>query len=368
MRRGSPVAARPLVVTPAGCRGRRAFSHPVGFCCAGAAGSGVSALCGCRKGESEYGSVGLSEDRRGGGNERARRELFGLALVVVAAVLWGLLGPVARVALREGVESLELGFWRAAIAGVLYALLAVARREWRIGIADAGRIGAFGVAAVAVFYVSYFRAVDFGGAALAAVLLYTAPAWVAIASYLWLGERLTRRAVVAVGLTVLGVAGVALGGGGAARLNLPGVGWGLVAGLTYALYYVVGKPLFGRYGVVPVLAYALPVGALALLPLASFAVKSPAAWAAILFIAVVPTFIAYLVYGAGVLRAPATRAATVAAIEPVVAAVVAFALWGERFTTIGYLGAGLVLGAVVLAASGAGRRAADADGEPATAR
>jgi drug/metabolite transporter, DME family len=278
-------------------------------------------------------------------------ELAGYGLIVTAAVLWGLLGPVARVAFREGIEPLELGFWRAALAGVACLVLALRRGTARIRAADAAGIAGFGLVGVALFYAAYFFAVEQAGAALAAILLYTAPAWVAVASVVWLRERLTPRAVAAVALTLAGVAGVALSGGGDAVLDPRGIAWGLAAGLSYATYYIVGKHYFARYGTLTVLAYMLPVGAVALLPLASFQPKTAAAWQAILFIAMLPTFAAYLAYGAGLLRVPATRAATVAAIEPVVAAGAAFAFWGERFTAAGYVGAALVLAAVFLTAS-----------------
>lgn len=281
-----------------------------------------------------------------------RSELVGLGLVATAAVLWGLLGPVARIAFREGVAPLELSFWRAAIAGALYVAVTLGRRRARVAPRDVPGIVGFGIAGVSVFYASYFYAVEYGGAATAAILLYTAPAWVALASYLWLGERLGPRAVAALVLTLLGVAGVALGGGGTATLHLAGIAWGLVAGVTYALYYLVGRHYFARYGTLTVMAYAMPVGALALLPLADLQPRSAAAWQTILFIALVPTFAAYLIYGAGLLRVAPTRAATVAAIEPVVAAVVAFTFWDERFTTVGYLGAALVVAAVFLTTAG----------------
>ncbi|CAN5701811.1 DMT family transporter [soil metagenome] len=293
-----------------------------------------------------------SSARRETGSQSQRRyELTGLAMVATAAILWGLLGPVARVALREGVEPLELGFWRAALAGLLCVVLAIMRRAPRVRGRDIAVLVGFGVVCVAIFYSAYFFAVELAGAALAAILLYTAPAWVAIGSYLWLGELLTRRALLAVAMTVTGIAFVALDSGTVEGINIGGIIWGLVAGITYALYYLIGRRYFAIYGTLNVLAYALPVGALALLPMVNFTTKSGSAWAAILFIAVIPTFLAYLIYGAGLVRVSATRAATTAAIEPLVAAIVAFALWGERFGSGGYLGSGLVLVGVFLAAA-----------------
>jgi DME family drug/metabolite transporter len=114
---------------------------------------------------------------------------------------------------------------------------------------------------VALFYVSYFRAVRAGGAAVAAILLYTAPAWVALGSWTWLGERITRRTLAALALTLGGVALVSAGSGAAAGPAAPlggaALGWGLLAGLAYASYYLFGKRYFARYDPPTIYMYAL---------------------------------------------------------------------------------------------------------------
>lgn len=287
---------------------------------------------------------------------------MGYAYVALAAVLWGTLGPVARLVLGDGVEPLELSFWRALLGGACFAAHAVVRGRVRVARRDAPVVGAFALVGVALFYLSYFRAVRAGGAALAAILLYTAPAWVALASALWLGERMTARKLAALALTLGGVALVALGAGGgtgAVRVGAPAVGWGLVAGLAYAAYYLFGKRWLARYEMSTVLAWALPAGALALLPMVRFADKSAATWAAIAAIAVVPTYLAYLAYGAGLARVEATRAATIATLEPVVAAALAYAAWGETLRGRGYAGAALVLAGVLVVATDRAPRAGE---------
>ncbi len=88
-----------------------------------------------------------------------------------------------------------------------------------------------------------------------------------------------------------------------------------------------------------------------MLPFVDFAPKSPRAWLALAFLAAVPTYGSYLFYGAGLKRIEATRAATVATVEPVVAAVAAYLAWGERWSASGYLFAALVLAGVLLMVS-----------------
>ncbi len=70
----------------------------------------------------------------------------------------------------------------------------------------------FGLVGVSLFYGAYQLAVGLGGAALASVLLYTAPAWVALLSHLVLREALDALGLLSVALTLLGVASWAWAG------------------------------------------------------------------------------------------------------------------------------------------------------------
>ncbi|MBB4636230.1 DMT family transporter [Longimicrobium terrae] len=286
---------------------------------------------------------------------------MGTLFVTVAAVLWGLMGPVTRIALAEGLTPLEIAFWRGMLAGGLFAVHAVViQRPW-LQKRDVPMVIAFGLTGVAGLLATYSLAVEAGGAALAAILLYTAPVWVALFSVLFLAERMTGRKLAALALATLGVAGIALStGGGSIRLTAAGLGWGLASGLAYALYYLFGKRYFERYATATLFMYALPAAALLILPAVRFHPKSAAAWGALAFLAIVPTYTSYVFYSAGLKRIEATRAATVATIEPVVAAFAAFLMWNERLSAAGYACAALVLFGVLLTA------AADRPAETAT--
>ena len=203
-----------------------------------------------------------------------------------------------------------------------------------------------------MLYAALPLAIQAGGAALAVVLLYTAPAWVALFAWAMLGEHMTRRKLVALGLTLLGIAGIATAGGGEIRPSAGALGWGLLSGVSYASLYLFGKRYFSRYAPATVFLYALPVAGLVLLPLTTFQPKSTVSWAALLVIGVLSTYGAYLAYSAGLARLEATRAAIVATAEPVIAAILAFVFWGERFAPLGYAASGMVLVGVLIMASG----------------
>ncbi|KAA3626183.1 MAG: EamA/RhaT family transporter [Proteobacteria bacterium] len=282
---------------------------------------------------------------------RSDHRFWGYALLLLAASLWALIGPVARFAFEEGVAPLEVAFWRAALAWILFSVHAAARRQMRVAPRHLPLIAVFGVVCIAIFYAAYQGAVEAGGAALASMLLYTAPAWVVLMAQVILGECATPRKILAVVLTLTGVAFIAQEGGGVLReggVSGIAIALGLLSGFTYALYFIFGKSFLRHYSTPTLFLYALPVGALVLLPFVEFADKTPLAWLCVISVAVVSTYFAYLAYYAGLRHLDATRAAVVVTVEPVVAVLVAWWWWDERFGTMGLVGSVLILGSVLL--------------------
>ncbi|GHF39713.1 DMT family transporter [Deinococcus metalli] len=268
-------------------------------------------------------------------------------LILTAAVLWGLLGILGKSAQAAGVSPLEVAFWRATLAGGLYALHAGVIRAPLPRGRDLWITAAFGVAGVSVFYGTYQLAVRAGGASLASVLLYTAPAFVAVMGWAFWRERLGWKELGAVVGTLLGIALISFGGGQGVTVSAPALGFGLAAGFTYSLYYLYGKAFFHRYAPPALLAVALPVGALGLLPLVHFSPKTLSAWISLLALSFFSTYLAYLAYSAGLRHLNATRASVIASLEPVVAAVLAAVLYAERLSPLALLGAALVIGAAL---------------------
>ncbi len=273
---------------------------------------------------------------------------MGYLYLFLAASLWGLLGPVSRLAFGEGLTPLAVAFFRAGLAWLFFAAHALALRQVRVAPRDLPVLLLFGLVGVSLFYGAYQLSVGFGGAALASVLLYTAPAWVALLSHLVLREPLDALGLLSVALTLLGVALMGLGGGSEVRALGPALFFGLLSGFTYALYYIFGKLYLPRYATPTLFLYALPVGALGLLPFVEFAPLSAKALYALVFLGAFSTYGAYLAYYAGLRRLPATRASVLATLEPVVANLFAFLFFREVLSPLGYLGAGLVLLAVLL--------------------
>ncbi len=285
----------------------------------------------------------------------------GYLYVLGAAVLWGLIGPISKFIFAHGVSALETAFWRSSLGWCMFALHALLVTGFRISREHFVPLAVFSVLGITLFYGSYMVSIEYVGAALASVLLYTAPAWVALLSWIFLDEKMTGWKLSALMLTLTGVTCVSLGpqmfnGGGNVSFSWLGLMCGLTAGFTYALYYIFGKKYFSGYATPTLFFYALPVGSIGLYPFIEFAPKAGSTWLWLLLLAATTTYGAYIFYYAGLKRLEATRVSIIATLEPVIASLLAFTIWHERFDFMGYIGSGLILSAVLLTIAESSRR------------
>lgn len=278
------------------------------------------------------------------------RMFTGYFFIIAAAVCWGLIGIFSGFAFSQGMQPMEVAFWRAVLAWCCFAGQAFSTRQLRIDGRDIPLLAVFGLLGISLFYISYQYAVKTGGAAFASVLLYTAPAWVVVCSNFFYRERLTPIKLGAVALVISGVFLISRSGGaggGSVSVGLVALISGLASGFCYSLYYTIGKHFSGKYSSANLFFYLLPIGALGIVPFVEFGPKTMEAWLALVGLSVVSTFVANLCYYKGIQYLEAGRASIVATLEPVVAAVTAFVFFGEYFTMIGYLGASLIIVAVL---------------------
>jgi drug/metabolite transporter (DMT)-like permease len=285
-------------------------------------------------------------------------------MILVAATLWASLGVFYKFLINDfGLQPLAVAALRGSLGGLmLLAALLILRVDLRVPRRDSGTFLAYGVIGVALFFICYVTAINLAGVAVAAVLMYTSPAWVALISWRWMGERLGTRGLAALGLALAGAALVArIYDPAALRLNGLGVLAGLAAGVTYGLYSVFNKLLVRRNPPWVVQVYGLLIGAGALLllvPPAEVArgFGSPAALALLLGMGIIPTLLASLAFAVGVQWIPISMAAIVAIWEPAVATLFGYLLFDERLEVGQWLGMACIVGAVLLLKPGGGER------------
>ena len=285
--------------------------------------------------------------------------LAGYLFALAAGSLWGTTGPLSTVLYAAGAEITGIGFWRVLLGGIALAVWgAVWHRDmFRVDRRGLILVGLVGGMFVALFEVAYQFGIAGAGVAGAAALLYTAPVMVAVVAQPLLGERLT---ALRLGLAVVVMVGAALtvtggshaGSGGGAASLAAGVIGGMLAAASYAGTTLLARWAVPRYGVVKVLFLEIVGGTVVLglvLPLAGHAPAPPpgaSAWAYIAALTIATVLLANFAFFAAVRRIEAAPTAVAATIEPVMGALLALILLGQRLTALGWVGLCLVVGGV----------------------
>jgi drug/metabolite transporter (DMT)-like permease len=284
--------------------------------------------------------------------------LRGYVIVLTGTVIWALTGIVIKILLtRYGMEPLTIAFWRVffVTAFVFLVFVILDARHLRIAPRDLGLFALYGLIGVGVHQIVWISSVQYNGAAVATVIVYTAPAIVALFAWRWMGERLNRVQLLALGSTLLGIVLVSRAYD-VSEIELNGIGLltGVGSAFTFATYSLIGRAATRKYSPWTCLFYAFLFGTLFLLPidLVTHALVpttlSMDGWGTLAFLALVPTLGGFGAYTVGLSHLPASVASILAAFEPVTTAIVAYFVFGEVLDSPQLLGAAMILLGVIM--------------------
>lgn len=286
---------------------------------------------------------------------RKRSTRLGYLLAAAAATMWGVNGSLAKFLLQDGVDPYRLTQLRTTLAWLLLAAgLLVFRRDLiPVERRDAPRLALLGVVGLAMVQAFYFFAIDRIYIGVALLLQYLAP----LLLLLWLtlahGRRLPRPLWVAVGVTLAGSFLVVRAYDPAAlRLDALGIAAGLGAAVTFAFYIVQSERSGARYETFTTLFWGFGFGVLfwsIVTPWWSFPFEYFDSLDNILLglgVGIVGTLLPFCCMVAAVRHIPASRAALVAFLEPVVAAAVAWVVHDEVLSVTQLVGGALVIAAL----------------------
>lgn len=288
-----------------------------------------------------------------------RSRLIGALMVVVAAIAFSGKAVIIKLAYRHGVDAVTLLALRMILSAPLFAILA----WWAVrdpgvqplSTPDLRAVMALGL--VGYYLASYF---DFLGlqyitAALERLLLFIHPTFVLLFAALLFKRRITRRDVVAVALSYLGIALVF----GNDVLTQPGnvaLGsfWVLLSALFYAAYLVGSGRLVGRVGSLRFACYAGLVSCAGVVvhylvtrdPALIVSQPAPVYWLSLLM-AVASTVLPIVLMSEGIRRVGASHASIIGSVGPIATIFLGFAFLDEAITAIQLAGAGLVLAGVL---------------------
>ena len=214
-----------------------------------------------------------------------------------------------------------------------------------------------GLLSVFAMCMFYYRCISETSAAVAVILLYTAPIFVMLLSWIFFRERLTLKKIVAFLFAIVGcalVSGIVSG----VRISSIGVMFGLLAAFTYSLYGIL-TAIFMKSNREPLTFTTLnfSVAAIAALfvsdpvQIVQITVASPvAAWLPLVYtaLALCTAVIPFLLYTVGIKEVKPDTASILAFTEPIAACLFGTLILKEPLAPLGVLGILCVCTAILI--------------------
>lgn len=292
---------------------------------------------------------------------QSRRSLAIFA-VIVLMVVWGSTFVVTKAAARD-LPPLTLAALRFLIASLVLIPIALSRG----GLQRLPRpvpwsaLTLLALTGVAGFAITFTYALVYGSASQGALIYAALPAAIAVAAVLFLHERPTGRRIAGIALSIVGVALLIMTGTPDAGSPQPLLGalWMLGAVTVWTTYTVIAKRLADDDPIVTMAAVST-LGTLMLLPAAALEIAqlgwsnpSLSAWGSVLFLGVVASALAYIVYAFVLRELDASLVGVYTNLDPIVGVLIAVAFFGETLHGGQVVGGALALAGMWLASADA---------------
>ncbi|GLQ98613.1 DMT family transporter [Dyella mobilis] len=280
--------------------------------------------------------------------------LDGRALIYIgiALVTWSSAYAAIAYALASFTPG-QVALARLTIGSLCFALLLWIRRAPLPQRRDWPQIAVLGVIGLTAYHVCLNYAETRIASGTAAILISLVPAVTATLSALWIGEHISARRMLGLGIALLGVVLVVLASGKQVKFQ-PMAALVLVSVIASAVFFVGQKPLFARNDVVGVTAFGFFAGTLGTVP---FGLGLPhalllAPWshiAALIWLGIAPTFVGYLTWNAALRRASASQVSSFIYFSPPIAVFIGWVWLGEQPGWLTLIGGVITVGGVALA-------------------
>lgn len=275
-----------------------------------------------------------------------------LFYIAIALITWSSAYAAIAYALVSFTPG-EVALARLAFGSLCFAALMAIKRTPLPQRSDWLQLAVLGVAGLTVYHLCLNYAETRIASGTAAILIALVPAATATLSAVWIGERLSARRVLGLGVALLGVVMVVLASGRQVKFQ-PMAGLVLISVIASAIFFVAQKPLFVRNNMISVTGFTFFAGTLGSLP---FGLGLPhaliaAPWshiAALAWLGIAPTFVGYLAWNAALRRASASQVSSFIYFSPPIAVLIGWVWLGERPGWLTLIGGAVTVSGVALA-------------------
>ena len=281
-----------------------------------------------------------------------RLDARALIYIGIALITWSSAYAAIAYALASFTPG-EVALARLAIGSLCFAMLMWAKRVPLPQRSDWPQLAVMGVFGLTVYHLCLNYAETRIASGTAAILIALVPAATATLSAIWIGERISARRMLGLGVALCGVVLVVLASGKQVKFQ-PMAALVLVSVIASAVFFVGQKPFFTRNSMIGVTAFGFFAATLGALP---FGLGLPhaliaAPWsriAALLWLGIAPTFVGYLAWNGALRRASASQVSSFIYFSPPIAVLIGWVWLGEQPRWLTLVGGAITVGGVALA-------------------
>lgn len=276
--------------------------------------------------------------------------------IILAAVIWATLGIFGTEMSKMGFSSMQISSLRVTGAAIFFilTLLFTDKSRFKIKLKDLWMFFVMGFGCVFGMSVLYFYTLVNTSMPVAAILLYTSPVWVIIISAIVFKEKITRQKFLALICAFAGCVLVSLSGSEAGNFGVWFFITGLLSGLAYGMYSILGVFALKKYHPYTVTTYTFIFAAISSWfvanPIETLSVAyayphKPTVIMWMVLVGFVTSYLAFMFYTIGLKNTSPGKAAVMACTDPLTSALLGFFIYGQKPS---FAGMALIFFAIML--------------------
>ncbi len=290
--------------------------------------------------------------------QRSFAQRYFYVVILLPIIFWAFAFPFIKIGLEE-LSPVNLTILRLfMVCGVfLLFLLLAPKRFTPLHKKDIVPLFLLGFLGVVVYHLGLNYGEQYISASAASLIIATIPVFTVIFATILLKEKVTRKIIVGVPMSLSGVVIISLTGTAGdpfAVTYLSAAFAVLVSAFVGAGYTIAGKKLLERYSALSLTVYAMLFGCLGLLPFLSPSLVSEAVslslrgWGAVLFLALLPTVVGYVLWYVALEIKTASEISVFLYFVPVLSTIISYFLFNESISILFALGGMLVIAGLVI--------------------
>lgn len=283
-----------------------------------------------------------------------KNNILGAVCLSLAASIWGSMYVVSKYVL-DYVPPFTLLWLRYAIAGLLLFIIMFAVRQYRIKRQDLLLFSWIGFIGYFVSVGTQFLGTKLADAHTGSLLTASSPVFTFLLARLLLNEAMTARKLLALGLSIIGiitVIGFSSTAGGSWTGNL----YLVIAAITWALLSVYVKKASAVYSSLTITSYAILFALLFTTPATVWELQAQPVgllanhlvWLGTLYIGIVSTAVAFFLWNKGMDLMEAGAGSLFFCFQPIVGAMLGWAMLNENLDARFFIGAALIIGSLIV--------------------